>query len=237
MASLMDMYSMRYRPVDQDRREKIRGQVDNRDIMRQALALNQQNPTYQSLISGAEGGPFAVGSVGNIAKGAASALKYVPFLRHSIPVARGAKKIARGAKRAVWQPGTKPKVNIQGEIVTPGTSGRVRPGAVATGLTLAELGALGVANKDTISNMLGGTPEKQVTTPVETVAPKVNSIIAPGITKARVGSSIVKPSSVPYASFQEDVATLPDYSGNMYNVSPVGNLPADLIPDASPVKK
>jgi len=189
MASLMDMYSMRYRPVEQDRREKIRGQVDGRDMIRQAVALNQKDPRYQALISGAEGGPFAVGSVGNVAKGAAKLLPWIkntPFLRHSIPVAKVARGVGRGAKKAVWQPGTKPKVNTAGEIVTAGTRGRVRPGAVATGLTVAELGTLGILNKDEISGLLGGTPEEQVTTPEETVAPTAESVTYPELKSGKI---------------------------------------------------
>ena len=53
-------------------------------MLEQAMALNANDPRYQALISGAEGGPFAVGSVGNVAKGAANALPVFYGLRHSV---------------------------------------------------------------------------------------------------------------------------------------------------------
>ena len=259
MASLMDIYGSRYRPVTQGPRRKrlplskttLEPEFDGRDMIRQAVALSDKDPRYQALISGAEGGPFAVGSVGNVAKGVASALKYVPFLRHSIPVARGTANVAKGlgrrAKKAVWQPGTKPKVNTAGEIVTAGTRGRVRPGAVATGLTVAELGALGVANKDTISGLLGGTPEEQVTTPEETVTPTTGSTDTIKLHEEFRGANI--PESQPmipnYSSVMDDNSPhrnarkgAETFSGDpMYETSPVGNLPAEVVPEQKPVNK
>jgi hypothetical protein len=153
-------------------------------------------------------------------------------------------------------------------VVRPGYGGAARKGAMVRGpqgqLRRAKFagegayaprlgpagyvaGGLGLgyaANKEEVDNMvsgmLGGTPEEQVTAP-----PKVDSVIAPGITQARVGSDIkdgvslmpLQPRSVTDAGFQADVATLPDYSGDMYNISPVGNLPADIIPDKKPANK
>ncbi len=149
--------------MDEWRRRKV---AEEQSAAEQAIAAAQADPIYQALMSGAVGGPAAVGSVGNV-------VKSLPFLRHADPIVRGAKSAAEKAKRVLWKPGTKPHIQASGKTV-PGTPGR--PSGVA--LTAIEAAALGGGGyvADRIFNPRGMSKE-------------ASPDIAPGITQARVGPS------------------------------------------------
>jgi len=175
MASLMDMRELGMLrnatqrmesgggiDMDEWRRRKA---AEEQSAAEQAIALAQADPRYQALISGASGGPAAVGSIGNV-------VKSLPFLRHGVPIARGAKSAAQAAKRVLWNPRTpnpkKPHTQASGKTV-PGSPGRPS-GTAITAIEAAALGGGGyVANR---AGLLGASPD-----------------IAPGITQARVGPS------------------------------------------------
>ena len=158
--------------MDEWRRRK---REEEESAAEQLIALTQSDPRYQALMSGAVGGPAAVGSVGNV-------VKSLPFLRHADPIARGAKSAAEKAKRVLWTPGVKPKVNritgSQGkttfETAKKGTSGRPS-GTALTAIEAAALGGGGYV-ADRIFNPRGMSKE-------------ASPDIAPGITQARVGPS------------------------------------------------
>jgi len=160
MASLMDMRELGMLrnatqrmesgggiDMDEWRRRKA---AEEQSAAEQAIALAQADPRYQALISGASGGPAAVGSIGNV-------VKSLPFLRHGVPIARVAKSAAQAAKRVLWKPGTKPHIPASGKTV-PGTSGRPS-GTAITAIEAAALGGGGyVANR---AGLLGASPEEE----------------------------------------------------------------------------
>ena len=159
--------------IDMDewrRRKAAEEKAKEQSMLDQAMALNANDPRYQALISGAEGGPFAVGSVGNVAKSVAKGLKDAPFLRYSAPVARGTASVAKGlgrrAKKAVWKPKQFEVRNSKGEVVQSASKGKVKTGAYETGIGVtAGLAGAGLLYKDEISNLLGDAPEEEVMTP------------------------------------------------------------------------
>lgn len=159
--------------IDMDewrRRKAAEEKAKEQSMLEQAMALNANDPRYQALISGAEGGPFAVGSVGNVAKSVAKGLKDAPFLRYSAPVARGTASVAKGlgrrAKKAVWKPKQFEVRNSKGEVVQSASKGKVKTGAYETGIGVtAGLAGAGLLYKDEISNLLGDAPEEEVMTP------------------------------------------------------------------------
>ncbi len=125
--SLMDMYGTRYRPVTQGPRRKREPlprptlepfvveaerpqEFDGRDMIRQAVELTQQDPTYQALIENAA--PMAG------VTGAANVVSKLPFLRYGPPMARGATAVGRRilptAKKVVKSPATYEAATVAG---------------------------------------------------------------------------------------------------------------------------
>ncbi len=91
--------------IDMDewrRRKAAEEKAKEQSMLEQAMALNANDPRYQALISGAEGGPFAVGSVA----------RSLPFLRAGPAAVDAAKSVGRGVstagkylKNKLWSPG------------------------------------------------------------------------------------------------------------------------------------
>ena len=125
--SLMDMYGTRYRPVTRGPRRKRKPlprptlapvvveaerpqEFDGRDMIRQAVELTQQDPTYQALIENAA--PMAG------VTGAANVVSKLPFLRYGPPMARGATAVGRRilptAKKVVKSPATYEAATVAG---------------------------------------------------------------------------------------------------------------------------
>jgi hypothetical protein len=132
MASLMDLRELgmlrnatqrmeRGGGIDMDewrRRKAAEEKAKEQSMLEQAMALNADDPRYQALISGAEGGPFAVGAVGSVARS-------LPFLRAGPAAVDAAKSVGRGVSTAGKY--------LKNKLWSPGYSGAPRKGAMVFG--------------------------------------------------------------------------------------------------------